>query len=76
MEAFRSCQRTCGVTSNKDGDIKGFTLWPETIEALKKIPKRGNLVFYTTRGNAFIRTELRKKRGWARAVFKPEYDLD
>jgi len=45
----------------KTGISRDLPLWPETIEALKKIPKRGNLVFYTTRGNPFIRTELRKK---------------
>lgn len=45
----------------KTGISRDLPLWPETIEALKKIPKRGNLVFYTARGNPFIRTELRKK---------------
>jgi len=45
----------------KTGISRDLPLWPETIESLNKIPKRGNLVFYTTRGNPFIRTELRKK---------------
>ncbi len=45
----------------KTGISRDLPLWPETIEALKKIPRRGNLVFYTARGNPFIRTELRKK---------------
>ena len=31
-------------------------LWPETIEAIEKVPKTGKLVFYTSRGNPFVHT--------------------
>ena len=34
-------------------------LWPETIESLKKIPKTGKRVFYTSRGNPYIQTLLK-----------------
>ena len=31
-------------------------LWPETVESLEKIPRTGQLVFYTSRGNPYIQT--------------------
>ena len=34
-------------------------LWPEIIEALKAVPKKGKLVFYTARGNPFVRNILK-----------------
>jgi integrase len=40
----------------KTGISRDLPLWPETIEALEKIPKKGKLVFYTARGNPFIQT--------------------
>jgi integrase len=33
-----------------------LTLWPETVEVLKKLPKRGELVFYARNGNPWVRT--------------------
>jgi integrase len=44
----------------KTGISRDLPLWPETIESVKRISKKGNLVFYTARGNPFIRTALRK----------------
>jgi integrase len=43
----------------KTGISRDLPLWPETIEVLKKIPRKGKLVFYTSRGNPFIRTILK-----------------
>ena len=40
----------------KTGVNRNFPLWPETVEALRIIPKSGDLVFYTSRGNAWVRT--------------------
>jgi len=34
-------------------------LWPETIEALKAVPRKGKLVFYTSKGNPFVRNVLK-----------------
>ena len=39
----------------KTGVRRNLPLWPETIEALKALPKRGELVFYTKRGNPWVR---------------------
>lgn len=39
----------------KTGVNRNLPLWPETIEALRKIPKSGDLVFYTSRGNTWVR---------------------
>jgi integrase len=36
-------------------------LWPETVQALKQIPKQGKLVFYTRRGNSWVRATRSKK---------------
>ena len=43
----------------KTGISRNLPLWPETVESLEKIPKAGKLVFYTSRGNPFIRTLLK-----------------
>ncbi|MHC4114684.1 MAG: tyrosine-type recombinase/integrase [Planctomycetota bacterium] len=40
----------------KTGILRDLPLWPETIEALKKVPKTGVLVFYTSRKNSFVHT--------------------
>ena len=39
----------------KTGIRRDLPLWPETIEALKAVPERGKLVFYTSKGNPFVR---------------------
>jgi len=40
----------------KTGINRNLPLWPETIRALKEVPKLGELVFYTRRGNPWVRT--------------------
>jgi len=41
---------------SKTGIDRNLPLWPETIQALKETPKKGELVFYTRRGNPWVRT--------------------
>lgn len=43
----------------KTGVPRDLPLWSETIEALKAAPKKGKLVFYTARGNPFVRSVLK-----------------
>jgi integrase len=43
----------------KTGCARNLPLWPETIEALRAVPKKGNLVFYTARGNPFVRNVVK-----------------
>ncbi|KKS44691.1 MAG: hypothetical protein A2Y13_02365 [Planctomycetes bacterium GWC2_45_44] len=43
----------------KTGILRDLPLWPETIAALKKTPRKGHLVFYTSRGNPYIQTLLK-----------------
>ena len=52
----------------KTGVFRDLPLWPETVAALKKIPKKGTLVFYTSRGNPYIQT-LSKTDGNGRIKF-------
>jgi len=40
----------------KTGIERNLPLWPETVQALKELPKQGELVFYTRRGNPWVRT--------------------
>jgi integrase len=40
----------------KTGIDRNLPLWPETVEALRHVPKQGELVFYTRRGNPWVRT--------------------
>jgi integrase len=46
---------------SKTGVSRNLPLWPETIEALKKLPISGQLVFYTTEGHPWVRTSLKIK---------------
>jgi integrase len=46
----------------KTGIERNLPLWPETIEALREIPTKGELVFYTQRGNPWVRAIRSKKR--------------
>ena len=39
----------------KTGILRNLNLWPETTKVLKKIPKKGELVFYTINGKACVR---------------------
>ncbi len=43
----------------KTGILRDLPLWPETVEALVKIPKKGKLVFYTRIGNPYLQTTLK-----------------
>ena len=47
----------------KTGVPRNLPLWPETIDALKAVPKSGNLVFYTSKGNPFVRSVLKIDAG-------------
>ena len=40
----------------KTGILRDLPLWPETVEAIKKVPKTEKLIFYTSRGNSFVHT--------------------
>jgi hypothetical protein len=31
-----------------------LTLWPETVQALRALPEKGELAFYTTEGNLWV----------------------
>ena len=44
------------LARNKTGIPRNLPLWPETVEALEKVPKLGELVFYTSKGYPWIRT--------------------
>jgi len=39
----------------KTGIARNLPLWPETVRALEALPRRGKLVFYTSRGNPWVR---------------------
>jgi len=39
----------------KTGINRNLPLWPETVEALQQVRKSGELVFYTCRGNPWVR---------------------
>jgi len=41
---------------NKTGIARNLPLWPETVHALTALPRRGDLIFYTRRGNPCVRT--------------------
>ncbi len=40
----------------KTGIGRNLTLWPETVEALRKMKQSDDLVFSTFRGNPWVRT--------------------
>jgi len=40
----------------KTGIDRNLPLWDETVRALNETPKKGELVFYTRRGNPWVRT--------------------
>jgi integrase len=48
---------------NKTGVTRNFPLWPETVQALKQVPRSGELIFYTTKGHR-----------WVRTLYKPEHN--
>jgi len=47
------------LARNKTGVLRDLPLWLETIDAINNIPKIGKLVFYTSRGNPFVRTIIK-----------------
>jgi len=46
---------------SKTGIDRNLPLWPETIMALEKVPKKSERIFYTRRGNSWVRDFLVKK---------------
>jgi len=40
----------------KTGIGRNLPLWPETVRAIKKVLKKGELVFYTSKSNSWVRT--------------------
>ena len=44
----------------KTGVERNLPLWPETVQALNEVPKKGELVFYTRRGNPWVRATHNK----------------
>lgn len=46
----------------KTGIERNLPLWPETIQALKELQEKGELVFYTRGGNPWVRTMRRKEK--------------
>jgi integrase len=51
------------LARNKTGVPRNLPLWPETIQALKAVPRSGQLVFYTAEGHPWIRTLLKTEGG-------------
>jgi len=47
------------LARRKTGISRNLPLWPETVQVLKKVPKSGKLVFYTSNGHPWIRTLLK-----------------
>ena len=43
----------------KTGIYRDLPLWPETVKSLRKIKRKGSLVFYTSRGNSYIKTNIK-----------------
>jgi len=43
----------------KTGVNRDLPLWPKTIKALRAVPRKGKLVFYTAKGNPFVRNALK-----------------
>ncbi|HBG29000.1 MAG: hypothetical protein A2Y10_14745 [Planctomycetes bacterium GWF2_41_51] len=43
----------------KTGISRNLILWSETVSALKDVPKRGELVFYTTKGLFWVRANTK-----------------
>ncbi len=49
------------LARNKTGIRRNLPLWPETIQALKELPRSGQLVFYTSEGHPWVTTVVRTK---------------
>jgi integrase len=44
------------LSRKKTGINRNLILWPETVRAIKQVHKSGKLVFYTIKGNSWVRT--------------------
>ena len=42
------------IPRGKTGISRNLPLWPETVQAIKDVPKKGDLIFYTRRGNPWV----------------------
>ena len=51
--------RRVRLARKKTGVPRNLPLWPETIQAVKKVPKSGPLVFYTEEGHPWVRTSCK-----------------
>jgi len=49
------------LSRSKTGVPRNLPLWPETMRALKEVPRSGQLVFYTEEGHPWVRTSLKIK---------------
>ena len=47
------------LARNKTGVWRNFPLWPETVKALKELPRSGPSVFYTSEGHPWVRTVIK-----------------
>jgi len=47
------------LARNKTGVRRNLPLWPETMQALKELPRSGQLVFYTSQGHPWVRTLIK-----------------
>jgi integrase len=47
------------LARNKTGVRRNFPLWPETIQALKELPRSGQLVFYTSQEHPWVTTVVK-----------------
>jgi len=54
------------LARNKTGVPRNLPLWPETIQALKKVPRSGQLVFHTAEGHPWVRTLLKIEKDGSR----------
>lgn len=51
------------LTGNKPRIPRNLPLWPETVKALKELPRTGHLVFHTSEGHPWIRIVIRINNG-------------
>ena len=54
-ENFNSEKTRVCFPRGKTGMPRNLPLWHETVSAIENVPKLGNLVFYTSKGNAWVR---------------------
>jgi integrase len=47
------------LARNKTGVRRNLPLWPETIQALKELPRSGQLVFYASQGHPWVTTVVK-----------------